>query len=282
MHSGRGILLIASHTIFLFSMTPPVHQIQHAAGLLIDVGGTLRSSGRALPGAADFLHILKKRGTPFLIFSNNALVTPTELSDELRALDMPVHPEDVITSGSVTAQQLQAEGVAEAFIIGSRRFTGVLESHGITHSDTAQTVVVALDKELTYKKLMSAGALLANGARYIATHADATILSTNGPKPGTGATLAYLKAITNREPDVIIGKPYPPMLAVALEKLNAPASQLGIIGDRLDADMKMAQDNGLVSALVLSGATTQEEVAKSDYQPDYVVQSIENLTPLFA
>lgn len=263
-------------------MTPPIHQIQNAAGLLIDVGGTLRAGGRALPGAADFLHILKKRNTPFVIFSNNALVTPAELADELRTLDMPVEKDQVITSGSVTVQRLQQDGITDAFIIGSSRFTGVLESNGITHNDAASTVVVALDKQLTYKKLMSAGALLANGARYIATHADATILSESGPKPGTGATLAYLKAITGRDPDVVIGKPHTPMLEAAFAKLNAPASQLAIIGDRLDADMQLAANNGLVSALVLSGATTQEDIAQSAYQPDYVVQSIENLTPLFA
>lgn len=263
-------------------MTPPVHTIQDASALLIDIGGTLRSHGEAIPGAADFLRTLKKRGVSFALFSNNSENSHAELSAELNELGFALSSDDIITSGSVTAEYLRKEGKNEITLLGSQRFEKILGEHGITCVADANTVVVGLDKKLTYNTLMHAARLIQNGALYIATHSGATIMTREGVSPGVGATLAYLKAITGRNPDVVIGKPHTPMLESAMKKFNTTASQLGIIGDRLDADMKLAQESGLVSALVLTGATTQEEVSASEYQPDYVVQSIENLTPLFA
>lgn len=263
-------------------MTPPAHTIQDTSALLIDVNGTLRVHGEAVPGAADFLRTLKKRGVPFALFSNNSQHSHAELSAELNELGFALTANDIITSGTVTAEYLHTEGKNEITLVGSQRFEKILADHGITSVPEAKTVVVGLDKQLTYNTLMHAARLIQSGALYVATDGDPTIMTRDGVKPGVGATLAYLKAITARDPDVVIGKPHAPMLQAALKKFNTTASQLGIIGDRLYADMKLAQESGLVSALVLSGATTQEEVSASQYQPDYVVQSIENLTPLFA
>ena len=50
-----------------------------------------------------------------------------------------------------------------------------------------------------------------------------------------------------------------------------------MLGDRLETDILGAVRLNLKSALVFSGVTTREELARSDYQPDWVFGDISDL-----
>jgi ribonucleotide monophosphatase NagD (HAD superfamily) len=71
------------------------------------------------------------------------------------------------------------------------------------------------------------------------------------------------------------------MMEFAVAHTGIPANRMAIIGDQLASDMQMAQEFGMVSVLVLSGQTTRDDLVNATYQPDYVVESISHLTPLF-
>jgi ribonucleotide monophosphatase NagD (HAD superfamily) len=71
------------------------------------------------------------------------------------------------------------------------------------------------------------------------------------------------------------------MMEYAIAQSGTPAKHMAIIGDQMTSDMQMAQEFGMVSVLVLSGQTTRDDLVNSPYQPDYVVESISHLTPLF-
>jgi NagD protein len=52
-----------------------------------------------------------------------------------------------------------------------------------------------------------------------------------------------------------------------------------MIGDRLYTDMKLAENAGIKSILVLSGETTRDDVQNADIQIDLIVSSLKYLAP---
>ena len=48
-----------------------------------------------------------------------------------------------------------------------------------------------------------------------------------------GAMIAFVKAATNREPELVVGKPNRLIVDAAALKMNLPVEQLAMIGDRL-------------------------------------------------
>ena len=60
--------------------------------------------------------------------------------------------------------------------------------------------------------------------------------------------------------------------APSLARLGLPPADTILVGDRLLTDVRMAREAGMISALVLSGATSEDDLAASDIQPDFVVR----------
>ncbi len=69
------------------------------------------------------------------------------------------------------------------------------------------------------------------------------------------------------------------MAAELLRRLAVPAGEAAIVGDRLSTDIAMSRLLGTTSVLVLSGATTEDELARSPQRPDYVIDGIAALLP---
>ena len=94
-----------------------------------------------------------------------------------------------------------------------------------------------------------------------------------GIVPGNGALLAAIETATDVKP-FVIGKPSPTLYQMALKRLAAAPEQTLVLGDRMETDILGAVLLGLKSALVLSGVTTRDQLAASDYQPDWVFEDI--------
>jgi 4-nitrophenyl phosphatase len=99
--------------------------------------------------------------------------------------------------------------------------------------------------------------------------------------PGNGALLAAIETATDVKP-IVIGKPEPVLYQMSLKSMNAVPEQTLVLGDRLETDILGAVRLNLKSALVLSGVTTREQLAGSDYQPDEVFDDIAALTNAWA
>lgn len=148
-------------------------------------------------------------------------------------------------------------------------------------TEKPHAVCIALDTNLSYETLTTTMRLLHTGARYLALSDSPFHITEAGITPGIGATLRYLEEVTGRTPDAIFGKPGTHMMEYITEHVGVPATRMGIVGDQMSVDMTMAEHYGMVSALVLSGQSSRENVREQQYQPDYIVESVASLTPLF-
>ena len=93
--------------------------------------------------------------------------------------------------------------------------------------------------------------------------------------PDIGAMIAFVKASTGREPDLIVGKPNALLAEYASERTGIPVSAMCMIGDRLYTDIALGSAAGIPTILVLSGETQSHEVAASPFKPTYVFQDVQ-------
>jgi 4-nitrophenyl phosphatase len=179
----------------------------------------------------------------------------------------------------VLAREAQ-EGRRKVFAIGGDGVQTALREREFALLGLYQTgadfVVVGMDRGLSWDKLATATLNIRAGARFIGTNPDKTLPSEHGLTHGNGAILAALTTATGVEP-VIIGKPEPTMYQIAAERLGLPAERVVAVGDRLDTDILGAVRAGMRSVLVLTGVSTEADVAASPFQPMIVLPSIVEL-----
>ena len=260
-------------------------------GFVFDLDGTLYLGEQALPGAVETLTELRRRGKHVVFISNKPLEPGRTYAEKLTRLGIPAAPEEVITSARVLGQALAVDFPGlRCYVVGEESLKTELRGYGIeVIPETAQdpfevidpagidAVIVAFDRTLDYLKLNTAYQALVHGARFFATNADRTCPMPGGAIPDAGATLAALEHMTGRRPELVGGKPSPLMLRIATEILQLPPERCLLAGDRIETDMRMAQQAGFTSALVLTGVTRREHLAGLEHPPTLVLESIGQL-----
>src|SRR5256886_11380079 len=119
--------------------------------------------------------------------------------------------------------------------------------------------------------------LVRGGARLIATNPDRTCPTEEGEIPDCAGMIAAVEAVTAARVEVIVGKPSPIILEVALERLGLRARECAMVGDRVETDMVMGKRLGLATVLVLSGVTRADDPRIAEIAPDAVLGSVREL-----
>ncbi len=247
--------------------------------LLIDMDGVLYRGNTPLPGAAEFLTWLTERSFPFLLLTNNSTLDAWGYERKLAAMGIGVPASQIVTSATATADYLARNlpAGARVLIVGESGLEAAVAERGFAISAEApQAVVAGLDRQVTYAKLRTAALAIRAGARFIATNPDRTLPTEVGDVPGAGAIIAALVAATDVAP-LMIGKPEPPMLEMAVARLGQPRERTAMLGDRLETDILGGQRLGLPTILVLSGVTRQAPPQGAELQPTWVFGGVQEL-----
>lgn len=254
-------------------MSSPLRAIRH---LLIDLDGVLYLGNSAIPGAVEFVGWLRARRLSFRLVTNNATLTPEQYVAKLGAMGIPVLPEEAFTSALATAQYLQTQGAAGqgACAIGEEGLEQALTAIDLRlDAPHPEWVVVGLDRLLTYDKLKRAALAIGAGARFIGTNPDTSLPTEEGLLPGAGSILAALTATTGVAP-LVIGKPEPTMLQLAMTALVGTLENTAMLGDRLDTDIAGAARIGMPSIMVLTGVSNRADLETSPVQPTLVMKDL--------
>jgi 4-nitrophenyl phosphatase len=248
---------------------------------LVDLDGVLIRGGEPIPGSAEALQHLKGLGK-VIVFSNNSTRSREAFAARLQGLGFTIAPEEVVNSAYILAQRLlELAGPSLVFMIGEEGLKEELElaGHRLVGPEEAEFLVVGMDWELNYEKLLQALRALRRGARFLAANADPTYPTPEGEVPGAGAVVGAIVGM-GFPPEEVVGKPSPVAFKVALASLGVGPKECLVIGDRLETDILGAARAGLDSALVLTGVTSRKELAGSQIKPTYVAESLAALVTL--
>jgi phosphoglycolate/pyridoxal phosphate phosphatase family enzyme len=254
-------------------------------GVLFDLDGTVYLGDSLIPGAAEVIAALKARGVAVAYLSNKPIEPRSAYARKLTRLGIPTAPEEVVTSSFVLARWLRQEAPdATLFVIGEPPLLEELTGAGFRLTDDparVDVVVAALDRGFDFRKLSIAMAALKLGARFVATNPDRTCPVAGGEIPDCAAVIGALEGCTGREVEVVVGKPSPLMLKVALDRLGLGPEDCLIVGDRLETDVRMGRQAGIRTALVLTGVTRPGDLpGEPDTRPDVVLDSVRDLPRL--
>jgi HAD superfamily hydrolase (TIGR01457 family) len=245
-------------------------------GFLLDMDGTFYLGDRLLEGALRFIDLLREQNKEFLFLTNNSSKHRRQYAEKINHLGLPLAEESVLTSGEATALYLREKHPgARLFLVGTPSLEDEFRQHGFQLvQQEPQFLVLGFDTTLTYQKLWELCDFVRAGIPYIATHPDFNCPTETGFMPDVGAMIAFVKAATGRQPDLVVGKPNRLIVDAAAVKMNLQVNQLAMIGDRLYTDIALGQASGIATILVLSGETKIEDLKDSPFQPDYTFQNL--------
>jgi len=260
-------------------------RLETVRAFAFDMDGTTYLGDRVLPGVPEFLAYLDDRGIPYVFLTNNSSKSRREYRAKLTRLGLPVREDAVMTSGEATLRYLKRERPgAGVYLVATPSFEEEAVEFGVrmVQPAEAEVAVLAYDTGLTFRKLRDLCDLVRRGLPFVATHPDVNCPVDGGYMPDVGAFLAAIEKSAGRVPDLIVGKPYPLMIAALCERLALPAARIAYVGDRLYTDVAMAHRTGMLGALVLTGETKLSDLDGSEVRPDLVADDMADLHRVLA
>ena len=257
--------------------------------VIFDLDGVIYRGHEPIRGARELVDELHQAGVVVRFATNNSMVARAGYVERLASMGIATAVDEIVTSTSATVEYLRrhAPEVRSVLGVGADGMRTEFREAGfeVLMSDDASladhdggtlardfdAVVVGLDPHLDYRRLAVAMRAVGDGARAIATNADARYPTAVGFLPGAGSIVAALNTATGVEAEVI-GKPSPAMFEAILEAAGVDASEAVVVGDNPDADIVGARRAGCRSILVLTGVADAEMAAslEGERRPDTV------------
>ena len=249
--------------------------LRNKQGYISDMDGVIYHGNCILPGVKEFVDWLYKEDKPFLFLTNSSERSPRELREKLSRMGLDVDESHFYTSALATAKFLaeQAPGCS-AYVIGAPGLVNALYDVGITMNDVnPDYVVVGETDSYNYNMIIKAVQLVNKGARLVGTNPDMTGPSELGIIPACQALVAPIALSTGKTP-YYVGKPNPLMMRTGLKMLNVHSADAVMIGDRMDTDIVAGMESGLMTALVLSGVTSLDNINVFSYRPSIILNGV--------
>ncbi len=243
-------------------------------GFVVDLDGVVYR-GKELISYSDKRIASLKKGSKVLFLTNNSTKTRAEYVEKLRGFGVNVDEKDIITSGYAAALYIKKNYKnPKVFVIGEEALKKELEWQGVQVGwRDCDIVLVGLDRGFNYSKIALAFRFIQNGADFLATNTDNTLITESRMLPGAGAIVKAVQTVCEKKPTVI-GKPSEIIAKIVLDALKLKPEEVLLLGDRLETDIAMGNKAGMKTALVLTGYSKREDIEKSKIKPDYILDKL--------
>ncbi|MEP7360859.1 MAG: HAD-IIA family hydrolase [Chloroflexota bacterium] len=259
--------------------------------LLVDLDGVVYRGTQAVPGVAAVLTRRARAGDTVMYVTNNSRLHRADYRTRLEGHNVPLaHGWDSIVTAARATAVLLAERNPKprvAMVFGGPGLARELRDVGIKTvqptplglAAAPDVLAVGVDMSITYKRLSTAVEVVRRGALFVATNRDPVYPGPDGAfLAGAGAMVAAVAAAAQREPDLVVGKPEPRLFEAAAEIAGLPLKDAIVIGDSLTTDIRAANRVGARSVLMLTGVTSEEDVARHpDIKPTRVARNAREL-----
>jgi HAD superfamily hydrolase (TIGR01450 family) len=243
---------------------------------VLDADGVLLYRNVPIPGSADAIAQLRRRGIPYRVVTNFSSAHRSSLAAAFgKATGLAVDPAEIITAASAAAAYTAAQHPgAPILVLGApdalREWAGqelLSPDEADARAEPVAVVVVGdAGDDLSYRNLDIAFRQLKAGAAFVAMHRNPWWMTPKGYTLDAGAYVAGLESALGRRA-VVCGKPSPVVFRQAVAELRAEIAGQGtgsaesrlrpgdvaMVGDDPKADIAAATRAGLRGILVLSG-----------------------------
>lgn len=259
-----------------------MHPLREKKGFILDIDGVIGRGETPIPEGLNAVKRLREEGKKLVFVSNNSTRSRNIMMDRFKRFGLDVTEDEMLLCTFATSRFIfrEKEG-AKIYTTGEGGLIEELESagHQIVDYEDAEYLVVGTNRSINYNILTTALRLCLNqNVRYISTNPDKIFPSESGPTPGPGMLIGSLYWMTDRMPDVTVGKPSKVIMEEALDILGLNADEVAVVGDQIEVDVLAGRNIGSDTVLVLTGVTTTDNlpqmIEKSGYEADYVLNNL--------
>ncbi len=231
---------------------------------LFDLDGVIYLGPKAVDGVPEALEELRSRGTHLGFVTNNAARTPATVAEHLTSLGIRASQDDVVNSTQATLRMLAADLPAGSRLlaVGTDALRQQLTGAGFVVVDSLDddpvAVVQGYHPQLVWSQIEQAALAVQRGAAWYATNPDLTRPTDRGIVPGLGSQIAIVRVCVDVDP-LIAGKPFRPLLDETVLRIGAQHPIF--VGDRTDTDILGANNVGMDSLFVFTGAHGKADLA---------------------
>jgi HAD superfamily hydrolase (TIGR01450 family) len=257
-------------------------------GYVFDLDGTIYLGDELLPGAKRLILKLRELGKRVIFLSNNPTKDPGMYAEKLGRLGLKTPASEIVnTVVTMTRWLLREHPEATVFPISEEPLKHSLFEAGIRMSEDPKEidiVIASYDRGFDYRKLQIAfdAIWFYERAMLVTTNPDRYCPFPGGRgEPDAAAIVAAIEVCTGAKCQVNVGKPDPIMLETIMDLIGLDAKDCVMSGDRLYTEIRMAKAAGMPSAVVLTGETTERDLAGESEEnlPDYALERIDQLVP---
>jgi HAD superfamily hydrolase (TIGR01458 family) len=258
-------------------MTPDLREaLRGVRGFVLDADGVLVLQSRPLPGSLEAVARLGELGIPFRVVTNFSQLHRETLADWFGKGGLRIDPERIITGTSATAAYTAEHHAGRPLFVlaaadavrefDGQRLVSADEADRLPRGSVAAVVIGDAGDDLSYGNMDVAFRLIHGGAELLAMHRNPWWLTPKGITLDAGGYVAALEFATGQRARVL-GKPAPEVFRQAVAGLRSdlgerpPAVSFVMVGDDPRADIAAAQRVGMRGILVLSGKTSQDDLA---------------------
>ncbi len=251
-------------------------RVREARGYVFDLDGCLvlgdkiNNSVQALPGAADLLSLLDKRGFPWAVMTNGTVRTPVGISAELAKAGLNIPADKIMTPATIAAGFLMRRGKRKIMVFGGEGVwqpiadAGLEVFHSTDESQDTQDVdaiFIGWHRTIHMEEIEAACNALWNGAGLYVASMVPFFATRHGRALGSSrAIAAMITSITGRRATVL-GKPSSHALRDAARLIGCKMSELLVVGDDPELEVKMALNGKALAVGVHSGIADAEVFA---------------------
>jgi HAD superfamily hydrolase (TIGR01450 family) len=150
----------------------------------------------------------------------------------------------------------------------------------IQDTENPEVIVIGDNRsQFDFDHMNKALRLLKKGARLVAMQSELLDTSMGDLELNVGSWVGLLERASGVQA-VSIGKPSAFAFELALGSMGLEKNQVIVVGDRVSTDVAGAQAYGLRSVLVKTGEYDERDL-DGGIRPDYVINTIRDLLPLF-
>lgn len=241
----------------------------------LDLDGVLWTGKNPIPGSSEAVSLLRDAGHDVIFVTNNSFATIAEQEAKLASFDIEADGH-VVSSAQAGASLVNAG--ERVYVLGGPGVVEAAEARGAIVVDTGisagvvDAVLVGLDWDLSYHRLVDASQHVREGARFIATNDDSSYPTEKGLYPGAGSLVAAVAVASGGTP-VVAGKPHAPIADLVRHRFGSEGI---MVGDRADTDGRFAHSVGYRFGLVFSGVTSRDDLP-TDPVPDVTDEDLLSL-----
>ena len=249
-------------------------------GVLFDLDGVIFQGNSLISGSKEILSALTEAEIPYRFITNTTRMTKNNLVKMLGDMGLAVDSNDVFAAPHAAAEYCELKGYNKILLfVPDQEMQVDFSAFQLVEHNPDAVVVGDMGALFTFELLNKIFRIIIDGAELVAMHKNRYWAPADGLALDLGAFISALEYASNKSA-AVMGKPNANLFKLAVRSWNVSKSSIYVVGDDLDGDIRGAQNAGMKSILVKTGKFQEETLENSKIVPDYIINSIADLSGL--